>query len=330
MRKYTLPAMLAALLLTGSSAHTPSRPSAPSAVATWMAPSEYEVIDTYARRTPEANARTIKTLSAYLTAPARTDFAKVRSIYAWIMSHVKYDDRVFTGSLYSSESQYAGKILQTRRAVCTGFALLFKHMLVEAGVKAVTVKGYSRYLDSQAGAPTNIDHEWNAVEIDGDWYLFDITWASTTSQNGKPNDFYFLTDPQAFVSQHLPIESRWQLLSRPVSKGDFDRFPKYYDAYFQLGFTPYFPKQGVLRAYDGVTLNLTNEENVEFYCAVGPRGGTSYTKVAHSVNRDGDSYQLRVRIPQSGAKTLYLFAKQRAGRTERYKQYSAIASFTVM
>ncbi|MEZ0610673.1 transglutaminase domain-containing protein [Fibrella sp. WM1] len=330
MRKYTLPAILAALLLTGSSAYTPSRP-ATGTYAVGLAPTEYEVIDTYARRTPEANARSLKALSAYLTAPARTDFAKVRSVYAWIMSHVKYDDRVFTGSLYSSEPQYAAKILQTRKAVCTGFALLFKHLLVEAGVNAVTVKGYSRYLDSQAGSPTGgIDHEWNAVEIDGDWYLFDITWASTTAQHGKPNDFYFLTDPQAFVSQHLPIESRWQLLSRPVSKADFDRFPKYYDAYFQLGFTPYFPKQGALRSYDGLTLNLTNEENVEFYCAVGPRGGTSYTKVPHTTNHDGDSYQLRVRIPQRGTQTLYVFAKQRAARNERYKQYSAIASFTVM
>lgn len=330
MRKYTLPAIIAALLLTGSSAFTPTLP-ARTTHATTLAPAEYEVIDTYARRTPEANARSLKSLSAYLTAPARTEMAKVRSVYAWIMSHVRYDDRVYTGTMYSSETQYAAKILQSRRAVCTGFALLFKHLLVEAGVKAVTVKGFSRYLDSQAGSPTGgVDHEWNAVQIDGDWYLFDITWASTTAQQGKPNDFYFLTDPQAFVAQHLPMDSRWQLLSRPVSKADFDRFPKYYDAYFNLGFTPYFPKQGALRAYDGVTLNLTCDENVEFYCGLGPRGSTNYTKVPHSVKQDGDEYQVRVKVPNRGTQTLYVFAKQRAARNERYKQYSAIASFTVM
>lgn len=289
------------------------------------------MIDTYARRTPEAYTKSLKTLSEYLTAPARSDLAKARSVYAWIVSHVRYDGAVYSGGHYSSEAQYAGRILQSRRAVCSGFALLYKQLLGQAGVEVTTVKGYARYTDSQAGFSTGgIDHEWNAVKLDGDWYLLDITWASTTAQKGVPNDFYFLTDPQAFISQHLPVDSRWQLLSRAVSKTDFDRFPKYYDAYFNLGFDAYFPKQGVLRASEGVTLNLTNEGNVEFWCAAGPRGGTSHSPVKHTVTRTGDTYQLRVNLPGRNTQTLYVFAKNKSGSKERYKQYAAIASFTVL
>lgn len=330
MRKYTLPAIVAAFLLAGSTALTPS--SVPSSASpTHVAPQDYEVIDNYARRTPDAYAKSLKSLSEYLTAPARSDLAKARSVYAWIVTHVRYDGAVYTGGSYSSETQYAGRILQTRRAVCSGFALLYKHLLSQAGVEVTTVKGFARYTDAQAGFSTGgIDHEWNAVKLDGEWYLVDVTWASTTAQNGVPNDFYFLTEPLAFVSQHLPVDSRWQLLSRAVSKPDFDRFPKYYDAYFNLGFDPYFPKQGVLRASDGVTVNLTNEGNVEFWCAAGPRGGTSHSKVQHTVIRNGDSYQLQVKLPSRSTQTLYVFAKERASKTERYKQYAAIASFTVM
>ncbi|RYF76191.1 MAG: Kyphoscoliosis peptidase [Cytophagaceae bacterium] len=330
MRKYTLPAIVAAFLLAGSTALTPS-PLVHTARLTTVAPQEYEVIDTYARRTPDAYAKSLKSLSEYLTAPARSDLAKARSVYAWIVTHVRYDGGVYTGGSYSSESQYASRILQSRRAVCSGFALLYKQLLSQAGVEVISVKGFARYTDSQAGFSTGgIDHEWNAVKLDGDWYLVDVTWASTTAQKGIPNDFYFLTDPQAFVSQHFPTDSRWQLLSRPVSKSDFDRFPKYYDAYFNLGFDPYFPKQGVLRAYDGVTVNLTNEGNVEFWCAAGPRGGKTHSQVPHVVTRNGDSYQLRVKLPARGTQTLYVFAKGKASKTERYKQYAAIASFTVM
>jgi len=330
MRKYTLPAIVAALLLTGTTALTPHlQPSSVSLIT--AAPQEYEVIDTYARRTPEAYAKNLKSLSEYLTAPARSDLAKARSIYAWIVSHVRYDGGVYTGGHYTSEVQYATRILQSRRAVCSGFALLYKHLLTQAGVENTTVKGYARYTDSQAGVPTGgVDHEWNAVKLDGDWYLVDITWASTTAQKGQGNDFYFLTDPQAFISQHFPTDSRWQLLSRAVSKPDFDRFPKYYDAYFNLGFSPYFPKQGLLRANGGVTLNLTNDENVEFWCAAGSRGGSSHSQVPHRVSRSGDTYQLNVTLPRRGTQTLYVFAKQKSGKTERYKQYAAIASFTVM
>jgi transglutaminase/protease-like cytokinesis protein 3 len=220
--------------------------------------------------------------------------------------------------------------LKSRRTVCSGFALLYKHLLLQAGVEATSVKGFARFTDAQAGFPTGgIDHEWNAVKLDGDWYLMDLTWASTTAQKGVPNDFYFLTDPQAFVSQHLPLDSRWQLLSRSVSKTDFDRFPKYYDAYFNLGFTPYFPKQGLIRASNGVTLSLTNEKNVEFWCAAGRRGTSSYKQLKHTVSRSGDTYQIHVDMPSRSDQTLYLFAKSKAGR-EQYKQYSAIASFTVI
>ena len=330
MRKYTLPAIIVALLLTGTTASTPGfKPK--QATSALLAPHEYEVIDTYARRTPEAYAKSLKSLSEYLTAPARSDLAKARSVYAWIVAHVRYDEGVYTGGRYTSEVQYATRILQSRRAVCSGFALLYKQLLTQAGVENTTVKGYARYADSQAGVPTGgIDHEWNAVKLDGDWYLVDITWASTTAAKGKGNDFYFLTDPQAFVSQHFPTDSRWQLLSRAVSKADFDRFPRYYDAYFNLGFTPYFPKQGLLRANGGVTLNLTHEGNVEFWCAAGARGGSSHTQVKHTVVRSGDGYQLSLNLPRRGMQTLYIFAKEKAGKAERYKQYSAIASFTVM
>ena len=79
-----------------------------------------------------------------------------------------------------------------------------------------------------------------------------------------------------------------------------------------------------------MTLNLTCDEQVEFYCGVGPRGSTSYSKVPHSVKQEGDQYQVRVRVPSRGTQTLYVFAKQRGARNERYKQYAAIASFTVM
>ncbi|MBO0930400.1 transglutaminase domain-containing protein [Fibrella aquatilis] len=331
MRKYTLPAILAAFLLTGSTALTPQSGETITTVAAVAAnPTRFDVIDTYARNAPEAYAKSLQSLSEYLTSPARTDLAKARSIYAWITSHVRYDMSTYTGASYASEIAYANRALQSRRTVCTGFALLFKQLLTRAGVEAITVKGFSRYADSQAGLPTGgIDHEWNAVRLDGDWYLFDLTWACTTAQKGRPNDFYFMTDPQAFIAQHLPLQSRWQLLDRPVSKPDFDRFPKYYDAYFTLGFTPYFPKQGLLRAYDGVTLNLTNEENVEFWCSAGPRGSGSSSAVPIRITRRDDQYQLQVKLPARGPQTLYVFAKPKANSRESYKQYAAIASFTV-
>lgn len=126
---------------------------------------DYSVIDAYARKTPESMTRNLNTLSDYLTAPARSELAKARSVYAWITSHVRYDEAVYSGQRYSSEVEYANRVLRSRKTVCTGFALLYKHLLNRAGIEVVNVKGYARTNDSEAGQPIRyIDHEWMLLD----------------------------------------------------------------------------------------------------------------------------------------------------------------------
>ncbi len=297
---------------------------------------DYSAIDAYARRAPESEARNLNSLSSYLTSPARSELAKARSVYAWITSHVRYDETAFSGKRYSSEVAYANRVLGTRKAVCTGFSLLFKHLLNQTGIEVVSIKGYSRTNDSEAGQPIRqIDHEWNAVKLDGDWYLLDIAWAQTTAKNGPdgqphPNDFFFLTEPAAFAANHFPTDSRWQLLTPAISKSQFDQFPKLYDAYFRLGFDPDFPKTGLLRTDDELTLSLQNDKDVEFMCAIGRLGGSTASHVPVSIRRSGDTYQLTVPIKQRGNSTLCIYAKPKGSRSERVKSYEGIATFTVV
>lgn len=320
MRKYTRP-LLATLLCFFSTGFSPT--TAPALTNT-----DYSIIDNYARNTPNAYARSINTLSNYLTAPARSDFAKARSIYAWIMTHVSYDNAAAANPYYTDEAEYATRVLRSRRAVCSGFALLYKCMLRQAEVDVVTVRGYSRIYDTQAGQPTGpVDHEWNALKLDGDWYLADPTWASTTAQNGKINDFYFLTDPEAFIAQHLPADPKWELLSPAVSKAEFDRYPKIYDAYFRLGFSQDFPKNGLLRGQETISLTLINPDRVELMASYNPAHAAS-TFLPLTVRQTGDVYQLQARLPQRGQGQLCIYARPKlSGKT---KTYEGIATFTVL
>ncbi|RIV19841.1 Kyphoscoliosis peptidase [Fibrisoma montanum] len=292
---------------------------------------DYTTIDSYAKSAPESAARNLNTLSDYLTAPARSELAKARSVYAWISSHVKYDMSTYSGRTYSSEVDYATKVLRSRRTVCTGFALLYKHLLKRAGIEVVNIKGYARTNDNEAGQPIQrVDHEWNAVKLDGDWYLLDLAWAQTTARNGEPNDFYFLTEPSAFIANHFPTDPRWQLLSPALSKAQFDQFPKLYDAYFRLGFDRNFPKTGLIRTGDALTLTLRSESDVEFMCSVGRPGNSQLTNIPVTVRQSDDTYQLTTSVPKSGNWTLYLFAKPKSTKRERLKSYEGIASFTVV
>lgn len=294
--------------------------------------SEYATIDAYARQTPESQTRSLNTLAQYLTAPAHSDLAKARSVYTWIMAHIRYDEAAGGNGLYNSEIGYAEKVLTSRRAVCTGFALLYKHLLKRAGIRAVTVKGYARTADSEAGQPiAKIDHEWNAVELDGEWYLLDLAWASTTARNDRANEYFFLTDPETFVAGHLPADSRWQLLETPVSKAQFDQFPKLYDAYFRLGFSADFPQSGRLPAGPTVSVTIENGERpVEFMCSVSRVNGATAQPVPVSVVQTGDQYRLTIKLlPTATVSTLYIFAKPKRDGFERVKSFEGIASFRV-
>lgn len=334
MRKYPIAAsLISAILLTGTSfttapltplVHVTNSVTAP----TLNAPlSDYSTIDRYARSTPDRYARDMASLAKYLTAPARSELAKARVIYAWILSHVRYDERTFGNGSYSSEVEFANRALQSRRTVCTGFALLYKYMLRQVGIDAVNIKGYSRTDDATAGRPTGpVDHEWNAVKIDGDWYLVDITWAINTAKNGKPNDHYFLTDPNVFISQHLPVDPRWQLLDRPISKATFDAFPRLFDAYFAMGFDPQFPQNGLIRTGDVATITLRHEADMKLTCTI---AGSSQA-IPSTVQRNGNTYTLSFRVPGRGTSTVFVFAKPRTSTNAPYQQYQAIGSFTVV
>lgn len=343
MRNYLIRPLLALLLLFFGTAFI-SNPSPKPAVSadcpdiprpSKFVTIDYSTIDAYARNAPESATRNLATLSDYLTAPARSELAKARSVYAWITSHVRYDESAFSGQRYSSEVDYANRVLRSRKAVCTGFALLFKHLLSRAGIEVVNIKGYSRTNDEEAGRPIQrVDHEWNAVRLDGDWYLLDIAWAQTTAKPGPdgtllPNDFYFLTEPAAFAANHFPTDSRWQLLNPVVAKGQFDQFPKVYDAYFRLGFNTDFPRKGLIQTGDVLTLTLRNDQPIEFICALGRQSGTSSAQVPVSVRQTDGVYQLTVPVSQRGNQTLYVFAKTKGPRSERTKSYEGILSFTV-
>ncbi|RRB17708.1 transglutaminase domain-containing protein [Larkinella knui] len=290
----------------------------------------YSRIDSYARNAPDSYARSITSLSDYLTAPARTDMDKVRVIYAWMVSHIRYDMEAVnnrSSQKYYSEFEYANRVLRQRKGLCTGYALLFKYLLKRAGVQAVNIRGYARTEDKEAGRPVQVvDHEWNAVNIEDEWFLLDLAWAVTTGSEGS-NDFYFLTPPEVFISQHFPTDSRWQFLDQPLSKSEFDRFPKLYDPYFQLGFGPDFPRDGQIRAQGIAELTLQNEQSLEYLCTVSRFGQSKGSEVLVKVTRYGNQHQLQFNVPMRGWSTLHIFARSRTN--SRVKKYDCIASFSV-
>ncbi|XP_043112868.1 kyphoscoliosis peptidase-like [Puntigrus tetrazona] len=79
-------------------------------------------------------------------------------------------------------------------------------MCREAGIECREVLGYSKGLGYEYGHSfrnAKSDHSWNAVSLDGQWYLLDACWGAGTVDidkrafTKKYNEFYFLTDPRS-------------------------------------------------------------------------------------------------------------------------------------
>ncbi|WP_262494636.1 transglutaminase domain-containing protein [Flavobacterium cyanobacteriorum] len=201
-----------------------------------------------------------------------TDFTrddeKARAIFTWIATNVKYDLAAYTIAerpvAYSFRTQeekmakerkfkddLAIKTLKTRKGVCQGYATLFESLAQSVGLEAVIIPGTSKSHPTHIGkAPGASDHAWNAVKINGQWKLLDVTWGAGTV-TGEPlkfdfrfNDGYFFTSPDDFVLNHYPDNEKWLLTN--ADKDDFASFPLYYGSYLMEGFRFMAPGRGLV------------------------------------------------------------------------------------
>lgn len=106
---------------------------------------------------------------------------KVIYVYEWIGSHAKYD-RLFT---YLSKNQSAYSALIKRSGVCSAFAKASQLIFQNIGIESHLVTG-----DSTG------PHMWNMVKIDGKYYFYDSTVASSL---GRESTSYYQGLSQAYV-----------------------------------------------------------------------------------------------------------------------------------
>lgn len=71
---------------------------------------------------------------------------------------------------------------------CEGYAKAFMYLCQSVGIPAVQITGTS----------SGVDHAWNRIQLDGEWYLFDVTWDDTEGCY----DYFGLTDAQMEALDH--------------------------------------------------------------------------------------------------------------------------------
>lgn len=165
-------------------------------------------------------------LAQSLTKGLNSDSAKVNAFFNWITANIAYDVSVFEpGTRINPDEQKTGQVLQTGKAVCQGYANLFYDLCRQASIPVEIIEGYCRY-SSQNPEQLQL-HAWNAVKLNGKWYVADLTWGTgyldLTSGNyvQEPNRAFFLTTPDKLINTHFPFDPLWQLSYQPRTKSEF-------------------------------------------------------------------------------------------------------------
>ena len=103
-----------------------------------------------------------------------TDLEKVISAHDWLVTNCQYDPYIGTGGKYiaSDGTVYNDEpavytsygAFGNHNVVCQGYALAFKVLMDRAGIPCCYVKSDA------------MNHAWNIVQLDGNWYHVDVTW----------------------------------------------------------------------------------------------------------------------------------------------------------
>jgi hypothetical protein len=227
----------------------------------------------------------IKSLSRKITSGVTTETKKLDAILYWVTDNIEYDvvnyhrsisgQRIYpdfaiqqTDSIEwekAYDNAVASITVSRRKAVCDGYARLFKSLCKHAGIQCIVVAGKAKTFLDERLEP----HAWNAVRLDGKWQLVDPTWASGyvngDSFTKKRDLFYYLTSPEVMFINHLPNEQKWTLLDKNFNSTTFGQSPIEDIAVIKKGLLNYSPRKKELKIKRGqpITLALQFDKSPE-------------------------------------------------------------------
>ncbi|XP_069712723.1 kyphoscoliosis peptidase-like [Phaenicophaeus curvirostris] len=256
-----------------------------------------------------------------ITARSRSKLEMVRAIWFWLCHNIEYDVDGFLG--FSQKIHVPEQVLQTGRAVCSGYAHLCQEMCREAGLSCVKVPGFGRSPSSSGGRwcqQQKSSHMWNAVELEGQWCLLDACWGAgiVDAENRvfmpRYDDFFFLTDPEHFIETHWPEDPQWQLLQPPISREDFEQRVFKTSEFFRLQLSLLSPNTSLLKTAHGeVSVMLGSTHPTEFTYQLSRLQGTTNGEDVGTVHGmmtvSENNVTIKVTPPTQGLFDLMIFAR---------------------
>ncbi|XP_052081913.1 uncharacterized protein LOC127719716 isoform X2 [Mytilus californianus] len=207
-------------------------------------PDDYAEVDKCASGIPKSKATsgTLKTLVSLLTDQYEDDMSKVRAIYVWLTS---ININKLSHPLKNPKVGYTMFYLMKIKERLGNYSQLFNRMCNIAGIPCVVIHGYLKGNTYEIGQKLDIKThygEWNAVLISSQWRFVNAFWGACAlgsekainAAQYKPDENYFVPDPQHLIHTHFPEEEKWQLLDDPITFKEWEGKAYLKERFFEL------------------------------------------------------------------------------------------------
>lgn len=163
-----------------------------------------------------AASEEIKSLALSITESCASDYDKALAIHDWVCDNIYYDSDSITGST-NTAPYIATDVLETKKAVCLGYANLYAALCRSIDIPCNVVTGYAlgvtegkekEWNESNLSSDES-NHAWNEVYTDGRWVIVDTTWDSKnkiknniSEKTGNTSHLYFDANIKFFSVNH--------------------------------------------------------------------------------------------------------------------------------
>ena len=220
----------------------------------------YKTADKIAAKTEKTT--NLNVLSENLTQNLPDTIDKFRAIFTWIALNISYD--VSATNNPEKESSNPEEVILKGKSVCEGYANLFQALCEQRNLPCKTISGWTKNFPDKINEdlPRSTSHAWNAIKVDRQWFLCDVTWASgylseeTNEFIKEFNPTYFCTPAKLFRLNHYPEKINW-FLGDTLSKDYFINLPHFYSFALANNIQTIKPEYGIIKFIRGQEIQFS-------------------------------------------------------------------------
>ncbi|MHB1392109.1 MAG: transglutaminase domain-containing protein [Clostridia bacterium] len=141
--------------------------------------------------------------------PGMSDYEKVLAIHDHVVKNSRYDRLNAEADTVPTEEHEAYGVLVKGIGVCDSYAKAVKLLLEKAGVQSLIVEG-SKVGDAEQRLG-GVDHAWNIVKLDGEYYHVDATWDDVSEERDSTELVYhhFNLNDEEMQKTHIWDKSKY-------------------------------------------------------------------------------------------------------------------------